>query len=178
MCIFSITCGMSRISWLVPMALVAVTSAALGQSLGDVARQARQKEKPKAKAAKKVVTNDDIPESPSSATGLSEPGANVDALSASDKSPGPRTAREWRHVILEQKDRIETLQAQIDKLADSIHFVTANAYVNGAEYNQYQVRKQQEVKKLKSQLDEQWKKLSEMQEAAKQEGMGAAVYDP
>jgi hypothetical protein len=54
----------------------------------------------------------------------------------------------------------------------------ANAYVNGVEYNQYQVRKQQEVKNLEKQLEERYKKLTETQEAAKKEGMGAAVYEP
>ena len=34
-------------------------------------------------------------------------------------------------AIMTQEDRIETLQAQIEKLTASIHFVPANAYVNG-----------------------------------------------
>jgi hypothetical protein len=40
------------------------------------------------------------------------------------------------------------------------------------------VRKQQEVKNLEHQLEERNKKLAETQEAAKKEGMGAAVYEP
>ena len=40
------------------------------------------------------------------------------------------------------------------------------------------MKKQQEVKNLQKQLEEEWKKLSDMQEAARKEGMGAAVYDP
>jgi predicted RNase H-like nuclease (RuvC/YqgF family) len=81
-------------------------------------------------------------------------------------------------AIVAQEDRIETLQAQIAKLTESIHFVSANAYVNGAEYNQYQVKKQQEVKNLQKQLEEEHKKFLELQEAARKEGMGAAVYEP
>jgi hypothetical protein len=155
-----------------------LTGVALGQSLGDVARQTRQKEKARAKAPKKVVTNDDIPESPTPTPAQHETGAKVDSAAVPADSPAPRSALEWRNMILAQKDHIETMQAQSNKLNASIHFVTANAYVHGAEYNQYQVKKQQEVKNLQKQLEEEWKKLADMQEAARKEGMGAAVYDP
>ena len=162
-----------------PIVLVALVGAAYGQSLGDVARQARQKEKARTKAAKKVVTNEDIPESPGLSPDQHEAAGKTEPDSPSSSSaPAPRSAREWRNMIVAQKDRIETMQAQINKLNASIHFVTANAYVHGAEYNQYQVKKQQEVKNLQAQLEEQWKKLAEMQEAARKEGMGASVYDP
>ena len=40
------------------------------------------------------------------------------------------------------------------------------------------MKKQQEVKNLQKQLEEEWKKLSDMQEAARNAGMGTAVYDP
>jgi hypothetical protein len=168
---------MRRALLIVPIALSALVSATYGQTLGDVARQARQKEKVRAKTAKKVITNEDIPESPASTTAQHETGG-TDPVASSADSPAPRSALQWRDMILAQKDHIETMRAQINKLNASIHFVTANAYVNGAEYNQYQVRKQQEVKNLQKQLEEEWKKLSDMQEAARKEGMGAAVYDP
>jgi predicted RNase H-like nuclease (RuvC/YqgF family) len=155
--------------------LLAIALAAHGQSLGDVARQTRQKEKARTKAAKKVVTNEDIPESPALSPVQHETGGNPESGTL---STAPHSALEWRSTILAQKDRIETLQAHIDKLNASVHFVTANAYVNGVEYNQYQVRKQQEVKNLQKQLEEEGKKLADMQEAARKEGMGAAVYDP
>ena len=158
--------------------LTALTGVALGQSLGEVARQTRQKEKAHAKAPKKVITNEDMPESPTPPPAQHEAGGKTGPASDSAASPVPRSALEWRNMILAQKDHIETMQAQSNKLNASIHFVTANAYVNGAEYNQYQVKKQQEVKNLQKQLEEEWKKLSDMQEAARKEGMGAAVYDP
>jgi cell division protein FtsL len=56
--------------------------------------------------------------------------------------------------------------------------VEANTYVNGAQYNQYQVKKQQQVANLQTQLSEQKQKLSDMQDSAKKAGMGSAVYDP
>jgi hypothetical protein len=169
---------MRRAFLIVPIALSAWVGATYGQSLGDVARQTRQKEKVRAKTAKKVITNEDIPESPMPTPAQHETGGKTDPVADSADSPAPRSALQWRDMILAQKDHIETMRAQINKLNASIHFVTANAYVNGAEYNQYQVRKQQEVKNLQKQLEEEWKKLSDMQEAARKEGMGAAVYDP
>ena len=153
---------------------------AFGQSLGDAARQARAREKAQPKAAKKVVTNEDIPESPQTSPASASASADTKAKSAapSTGAAAPMSAREWRKIIAAQMDDIESLQEQIAKLKDSIHFVTANAYTNGAEYNQYQVRKQQEVKNLEKQLEERTRKLAETQDAAKKEGMGGAVYEP
>jgi predicted RNase H-like nuclease (RuvC/YqgF family) len=165
---------MRRFSLVLPITLLALCSAVLSQTLGDVARQNREKEKSRIRPAKKVVTNEDIPENP--------------ALSPSDKATAaatsvpaaltPKSAREWRIEIAAQENRVEKLQAHMEKLSESIHFVTANAYVHGAEYNQYQVKKQQEVKNLQKQLNEEQKKLSDLQEAARKEGMGGAVYEP
>ena len=69
-------------------------------------------------------------------------------------------------------------QAQIDKLNHSIHFVTASLFSNGIQYNEYQAKKQDAVARMQQQLEEQKKNLAQMQEAARQAGMGSAVYDP
>jgi len=148
--------------------------AQLSQTLGDVARQNREKEKFRTRPAKKVVTNEDIPESST----LSPSDKATAAATSVPAAPAPKSAREWRIEIAAQEDRVEKLQAHIEKLSESIHFVTANAYVHGAEYNQYQMKKQQEVKNLQKQLNEEQKKLSDLQEAARKEGMGGAVYEP
>ena len=151
---------MRRLLFLLPMALLVLCRVAASQTLGDVARQNRAKEKSHAKLVKKVVTNDDIPESPEPSPAKSESTAKAETPSASSADPAPKSAREWRMAIMTQEDRIETLQAQIEKLTASIHFVPANAYVNGAEYNQYQVRKQQEVRNLQKQLEEQEREIA------------------
>jgi predicted RNase H-like nuclease (RuvC/YqgF family) len=158
--------------------LLALVGAAFGQSLGDVARQTRQKEKARGKAAKKVVTNEDLPESPDLSPGEHETVGKYQAVPASNGPSGAQSAEQWKSSILTQKNSIASLQAQIDKLNGSIRFVEANAYVNGVQYNQYQVKKQQQVSNLQTQLAEQKKKLEEMQDAAKKAGMGSAVYDP
>jgi predicted RNase H-like nuclease (RuvC/YqgF family) len=165
---------MRRFSLLLPITLLALCSAVLSQTLGDVARQNREKEKSRTRPAKKVVTNEDIPESPA----LSPSDKATAAATSVPAAPAPKSAREWRIEIAAQEDRVEKLQAHMEKLSESIHFVTANAYVHGAEYNQYQVKKQQEVKNLEKQLNEEQKKLSDLQEAARKEGMGGAVYEP
>jgi hypothetical protein len=160
-----------------PILLLTLFATAFAQSLGDVARQSRAKEKSRGKAAKRVVTNEDIPEStevnpgPSETVGAPQHVSPPSVLRAS-------SADQFKSMILAQKNRIAALQAQIDKLDKSIYFVEANAYVNGVQYNQHQVKKQQQVANLRTQLAEQQQKLSEMQDADKKAGMGSAVYDP
>jgi hypothetical protein len=46
------------------------------------------------------------------------------------------------------------------------------------QYNEYQVKKQKQVAQMQQQLEEQKKRLAETQEAARQAGMGNAIYDP
>ena len=162
-------------AWIV---LLALLSAALGQSLGDVARQSREKDKSQGKSAKKIVTNEDIPESPElspAPTGTTE---KTEAKSLGGPHFKALSADQWKGMILSQKNRIASIQTQIDKLNKSIHFVEANAYTNGAQYNQYQEKKQQQVANLQTQLAEQKQKLADLQDAARKAGMGSAVYDP
>ena len=158
--------------------LLSLAGSAHGQALGDVARQNRASTKIQAKPAKKIVTNDDIPESPESSPGSSNVAASGEAVQSPASASPVKSAQEWKRAILTQETRVDALQGQIEKLNESIHFVTASAYSHGAEYNQYQVKKQQEVKNLQKQLEEQQKKLNDMQEAARKEGLGDAVYEP
>jgi predicted RNase H-like nuclease (RuvC/YqgF family) len=81
-------------------------------------------------------------------------------------------------TILRQKTAVADLKSQIDKVQDSIHFVEANAYRNGVEYNKLQAQKQLEVQRLQSQLEEQKKNLEQMQETARKAGFGSAIWDP
>ena len=157
--------------------LVACSVIAQEPSLGDVARQTRQKEKAKGAAKKKVLTNEDIPESPNYSPGDLEtvgPAHPVPSSNDSDK----KSPEQWKAAILAQKNSVAALQTQIEKLSSSIRFVEANAYYNGVEYNQHQAKKQGQVEQMKTQLAEQKKKLEELQDAARKAGMGSAVYDP
>jgi chromosome segregation ATPase len=158
--------------------LLALAGASFAQSLGDVARQTRQKEKAKGSAKKKVITNEDIPETPDLTPGQQETVGKMVPVGSSRAPSAGQSAEEWKNQILAQKSTIASLQEHIDKLNSSIRFVEANAYINGVQYNQYQAKKQQQVANMQTQLAEQKKKLEEMQEAARKAGMGSAVYDP
>jgi hypothetical protein len=169
-------------AWSLPLVLFLLVAASYGQSLGDVAREQRQKQQAKDKdapAAHKVVTNEDIPESPEAssddATSNDTPG-EPSAPAAS--SAGKKSADQWKAEIKARKARIAAMQSQVDKLSDSVHFVEANRYYNGVQYNQYQLKKQQEAQRLQKQLDGEKKALGDAQEAARRAGFGSVVYDP
>jgi hypothetical protein len=154
------------------------------QSLGDVAREQRQKQQQKnAKPdqQKKVITNEDLPAHESddpieedSRTDLVHDESAFDSSSESKVQQGER----WKAQIQAQKTTISNLQAQMDKLNSSIHYVESNRYYNGVQHNERQAQKQEQVEQMRKQLEEQRQKLEEMQEAARRAGFGSAVYDP
>ena len=152
-------------------------------SLGDLARQQRHKQQqPKtAVPSKKVVTNEDIPEHPqeTSAAETDLPNSEVhDSSAASSAGDVMKTGEQWKAAIQQQKNAVADLKNHIDKLQDSIHFVEANRYRNGVEYNKVQAEKQKEAQRLQSRLDELQKNLEQMQESARKAGFGSSVWDP
>ena len=159
------------------MILLAVAGG-YGQSLGDVARQQRQKQAKDGHTARKVVTNEEIPEHPESVSSGSVSSDEHEGSPATSASNDTHSAEEWKAKIQAQKSAVASLQNQIDRLNSSIHFVEANRYSNGVRYNQHQIEKQDEAQRLQKQLDEQKKKLEDMQESARRAGLGSSVYDP
>ncbi len=170
-------------------------------SLGEIARQVKLKkqqkeaqQKPKEGAnqdsqaseaapvapAKKahLVTDDDVPER-ASVTPVSSRSSGSTAAD-SQPSAGDHTAQaeNWKSQIQAQKNAIAALQQDVKTLSDSIHFAGGNCVANCAQWNERQQQKQQEVETMKAQLEEQQKKLEEMQESARKEGFGSSVYDP
>ena len=166
--------------------LAAVSYSQDSQSLGDVARQSRQQRTQvnrapgkAVRAARKVVTNDEIPEqAASTADGSGADQSHELAPHHTSSEPGKLSAERWKALIQAQKNSVSSLQEQIDKLHSSIHFVEANLYVNGPQYNKRQAQKQQEVERAQAQLEEQKKRLEDMQESARKQGYGSSVYDP
>lgn len=157
--------------------LIWVSSAGYGQSLGDVAREQRQKQQAKdTKTAAKVITNEDLPEHPDSSA--SAAGSEGKPEQSSSQTLGAKSPEQWRSDIAAQKKSVEALQSQIDKLNSSVHFVEANRYWNGVQHNERQIQKQDEVQRMQAQLDEQKKKLDDIEEAARKAGYGNAVYEP
>lgn len=189
---------MSRI--VLPLLPAALFVAALyGQdspSLGDAARQARQQKQqqqkdqgkdPQTKAAAgaktaKVVTNDEIP---AHIVPVVHPAGSGEASAGHAESYGQPSssgaklpAEQWKTQILSLKNAIAALQSDIARLNDSIHFAPANCVANCVQWNERQQQKQQQVEVMKSQLEDQQKKLEDMQDTARQQGYGSSVYDP
>ena len=144
-----------------------------GQSLGDVARQQREKEQAKkGQAAAKVITNEDLPEhtpDESNSDQRREPGSHHTSA---------RSAEQWKAQIAAQKQSIAMLQRQMERLSSTIHYVEANRYYYGVQHNLRQEQKEDQVQRLQEQLDLQKKRLEDMQEAARKDGYVNAVYDP
>ena len=158
------------------------------ESLGDVARQARQQKQDKesqdnrdggAAKAPKVITNEEIS---SGSTSVPENSGSVADTPKADEPHSSESAKQsaesWRSQILAQKQSIGSLEAEIAKLSDSIQFAPANCVSGCVQWNERQQQKQQEVGRMRSQLDTLNQHLQEMQEAARQQGYGSSIYDP
>jgi len=168
-----------------------MSSAAYGQSLGDIARENREKQNAEnASAAQpKVITNANLPKDPdasqepaeaeseASASGTASNHHFADHRSAQRRLTEQRAADQWKRQILEQKNKMATLQARIDQLNASIRSAGGSVQYEGP-YNRYQARQLQRVAQIQLQLDEQKMKLDQMQEAARHAGVHTAVYDP
>jgi len=156
-------------------------------SLGDLARQQRQhmeKSKPaQGKDAKssKVITNEEIhayagtepaPASASEEQAASTPSSNS---SANDVK---QAAGVWTSRIAAQKSQIAQLQKQINAINQSIRFAPANCVANCVQWNQRQLAKQRQAEGMQARLEEQKKRLESMQDSARKQGYGSAVYDP
>jgi predicted RNase H-like nuclease (RuvC/YqgF family) len=181
------SCNLNRsLRWPLTLTVIlfALSLASSAQSsdsppLGDLARKQREKQSKTAKP-KKVVTNEEIPESPNANSSDSGRGDGPhDEVSIHNPAGDVlKTGDAYKAQIAQRKAALAELKNQMDKLNDSIHFVEANAYRNGVEYNKRQAQKQQEVERLKGQYEEQKRDLEQMQESARKAGFGSAVWDP
>jgi len=154
-------------------------ASSLAQSLGDVARQQRQKQQAKPSATpRKVITDEDLPDRAADASDSTAGAGDKGKSSSSTPAGGKKTAEQWKSQIQSQKAKVAAMQSEVDKLSGSVHYVEANRYWNGVQYNQAQQKKQQEAERLQKQLDEQKKALSDMQEACRRAGFGSSVYEP
>ena len=168
-------------SMLLCLCVLAFSQPFFGQSLGDVARKERQKQQSRdTRPAKKVISDEDMPDDPASEfpQSLSKDHKSSDSALDLSSEDGKKSAQQWKAEIQAQKNLVASLQKALDRLNSSIHFVDANRYVGGAQYNQTQIQRQQRTQQVQAQQDEQKQKLEAMQEAARRAGFGNAVYDP
>lgn len=153
-------------------------------SLGDLARQQRQQKEQSKTAqgkdarASKVITKEEIPahagSAPALPAGREESRTSMPASSNGAKQP----AEHWRSQILAQKNQIASLQRQVDEINESIRFAPANCVANCVGWNERQREKQQRVERMQAQLEEEKRRLEEMQDSARKQGYGSSVYDP
>jgi hypothetical protein len=180
------------------------------QSLGDVARQARQQKQQKDAQAKDasaqnsnkdvsskaasgpdanakdaqppkaphVITNDEIPEHVGP-TGTAR-GPQTYRTPDAPTNSGNRDARaeQWKSQIQNQKAAIASLQGEIASLNESVHYAGGNCVANCVQWNERQKEKQDRVAVMQQQLEEQQKRLEDLQESARKQGFGSSVYDP
>lgn len=149
-------------------------------SLGDLARQQRQqKEQAKTTSGKtpKIITNELLPRH-AAETVTSEMTSPKDAEIAVASTATKQTAESWKAQILAEKNQIASLQGQVEELNESIRFAPGNCVANCVSWNERQRDKQQQVERMQSQLADQKKHLEELQESARKQGYGSAVYEP
>lgn len=176
-----------------PIALALLMNAAAhGQSLGDVARENRQKKDADAASGTqpKVITNADLPKDENENQGPSESQPAADGSKPADRGPGDhrladhrsaqqrladqRAAQQWKKQILAQKNKVAAVQARLDSINASIQSAGGSAESDRA----YSPRQTQRGSQVQLQLDAEKRKLDQMQEAARHAGMDSAVYDP
>lgn len=177
--------------------LLMMIVSAYGQSLGDIARENREKKSDDASTTPpRVITNKDLPKDPAANQELSTAPAETDAAasstpadhrsddhraahrSAEQRISEQRAVDQWKRQILAQKNKVVILQARIDLLKASMQPTNSTAQYESLTYNHYQARQWQRIEQAQQQLDEQKMKLEQMQEAARHAGMRTAVYDP
>lgn len=156
------------------------------QSLGDIARQQRERNKQQAPTTNKVLTNEDISTSGESADDPSndlqkkKPAKQkTSRTTEQSEKDGAPSADELKAAIQEKKEAIAEIQERITKLQSTINYVqnNRNIYTNAPEYNEAQKRKEQEVNRLKGILQQQQDELKELQDTARKAGYGSALYD-
>lgn len=159
-----------------------------GQSLGDIARQKRQQSHQKdaadGHAAKptKILSDQTTSGHPGD---LAQPASDDPQKKSGSSTPASPPAKgdklsadQWKEKILSAKSEISARQTEIDHLNASIQMAPGNCVRGCVEWNERQVEKQQEVEQLRGQLNQRKKQLEEMQDSARRQGYGTAVYDP
>jgi hypothetical protein len=168
-----------------------ITTASYAQSLGDIARENREKKaEDPSTAPARVITNKDLPKDPDASEAPTESSSEADAAASSTAADHraarraaerhlaeQRAADQWKRQILAQENKIATLQARIDQINRSMHSSYETAQFEGPS-NRYQARQLERVAQILQQLDQQKEKLDRMQEAARRAGMHTPVYDP
>jgi len=156
-----------------------------GDSLGDVARanRAKQQAQDGSGSTPKVITNQDLPvDSPDTAekdpatTKPAVPGGKkADRLADQRQSnrliAEQRVSEQWKARIQEQENQIADLQVRIDRVNASIRNAVGTADYDTPASRTHAIQLER-LANLQQQIDQQKRKLEQMQDAARRAGAG------
>jgi hypothetical protein len=180
---------MQRAAWRVLFIGLLLNAAAIaqsqaGDSLADVARanQAKQQAKQATGTAPKVITNQDLPSAPSGIPESLDPMTTVSGVrrsvdSYSEQRANQRIVAEYRAGeqskarIQDQEARIADLQMRIARVNQAMHAAVGTAQYD-TPVNRYQSIQLERLAHMQEMLDQQQRRLSMMQDAARLTGMG------
>lgn len=155
------------------LAALAVAVDAQDSSLGDVARQTRQKN---IASTTSVIDNDTLP-----SHAARNPLAKVVPVSAT-KTLSPeafeKAGEKWKDQIAAEKSKVAQFQLRINQLNDSIRAANLGCSDDCVLPNPRLKSKVDEANNLKLELAEQQRQLEALQDSARKQGFGSAVYDP
>jgi hypothetical protein len=155
-----------------------------GESLGDIARanRAKQEAQEASGSVPKVITNQDLPATPSGVpesspadpmtevSGVDRPDQYADRQLSSRLAAEQRTAGQWRARIQDQENRIADLQSRIERVNAAIHNSVGTAQYD-APVNRYQAVQMERLAMMQQILDQQKRRLAMMEDAARRAGM-------
>ncbi len=178
---------------LLSLTTLLLTSSAFGQSqsLGDIARENREKKEESSATPPKVITNKTLPTDPDAITTATDeanhnaPGAKQDRVreeqeASQGRAREQRAEARWHERIMQQARLVANLRMRVDRLKAAIRFTDPN-YGNGSTgvtYNGALDRRLDRLAQLQQQFDREKYKLEQMQEAARHAGMHSRVYEP
>lgn len=127
--------------------------------------------------AKKIITNDEIPEHVGPTRTQPAKPTQVGYTPPPEYNGNP-PADYWKSQIQAMKNNLASLESQIGELENSIQYASANCVSNCVQWNEQQLQKQGQLESMKQQLEQQQKSLEEFQDTARKQGFGSSVYDP
>jgi hypothetical protein len=180
-----------RVAWQVFFVGLLLSAAAVGQSqtgdsLGDVARanHAKQQTRGATGTTPKVITNQDLPSAPPGVPESLEPMTTVSGVNVKRSVDSYREGRgnqrlvaeqrageQWKARIQDQEARIDDLQRRINRVNESMHAAIGTAQYD-TPVNRYQSIQMERLAHLQEMMDQQQRRLSMMQDAARLTGMG------
>jgi len=181
---------MQRMCWKILAIALLMNAASYGQSLGDVARENREKQNATnaAGAQPKVITNKDLglPENPEGdlwpadaqpRSATTPDNAAADRRNAEQRRAEQRAGEQWKRQILAQENKVAALQARIDQINAAIRSAGGTVQYEQP-FSRGAARQLRRVAELEQQLNGEQRKLEAMQEEARHAGMHTPVYDP